>query len=116
MSDMMLPRASDCAYLAGNSIEEGIYYPFREPTLLVLIHLNDLSPICGDLRKVEALAEIDEVEDVLLEAGSTESNARFEELGTDPAILANCVGDLVNVGTGGLTNGRQRVYRGDTLG
>src|SRR5690606_4005502 len=72
-------------------------------------------PVGGDLGQAEAFAEIDEVEDVLLEAGAAEADGGLEELGADAGVLADGVGDLVNVGAGGLAEGGDGVDRGDAL-
>lgn len=41
---------------------------------------------------------------------------RLEELGTHSSVLTDSVGDLVNVGSSSLTDGREGVNRGDSLG
>lgn len=83
--------------------------------LLVLVHVDDSLPVGSNLGKVERLAQVDKVEDVLLEARSSEANRGLEELGTQSGVLADGVGDLVDVGTGSFANGRQRVDGGDSL-
>ena len=56
------------ANLAGNSVEECVYNPLREPPLLVLIHLDHLAPVSRDFGQVQALAQVHKVENILLEA------------------------------------------------
>lgn len=41
---------------------------------------------------------------------------RLEELGTHSGVLTDSVGDLVNVGPSSLTDGREGVNRGNSLG
>jgi len=94
-------------------------------------HLNNRSPVLGNLGQVQRLGQVDQVEDVLLETGTTESlpvstpsphdpclthNRCLQELGANSRVLADGVSDLVNGGTGSLADGRQSVDRRDTLG
>lgn len=65
---------------------------------------------------MKRLGEVDEVENVLLEARSTETDRRLEELGTDARVNSARVGDLVDVGTGGFADGGEGVDGRDTLG
>ena len=44
------------------------------------------SPVLRHLRQVQRLADVDEVEDVLLEAGAAESEGGLKELGTDAGV------------------------------
>ena len=46
----------------------------REALLLPVVHHDDLVPILGDLGQAEGAAEVDEVEDVLLEARAAEED------------------------------------------
>ena len=55
-NEMNLTRSS-CKYegktnLAGNSVEQGVNNGLGESALLVLIHLDHLSPVGGNLRQV----------------------------------------------------------------
>lgn len=65
---------------------------------------------------MQGLAEVDEVEDVLLEARATEADGCAQEFGADARVVADSVGDLVDVGTRRLADGGERVDRRDTLG
>lgn len=103
-------------YLARDRIEQVVDDGPAEPALLVLVHLDDLAPVRGDLGQVEALGEVDEVEDVLLEARAAEADGGLEELGAHARVAADGVGDLVNVGAGGLADGGEGVDGGDALG
>jgi hypothetical protein len=64
---------------------------------------------------VERLAQVDKVEDVLLEARSSEADRGLEKLGTQSGVPADGVGDLIDIGTGSFANGRERVDGGDSL-
>ena len=55
-NEMNLTRSS-CKYegktnLAGNSVEQGVNHGLGESALLVLVHLDHLSPVGGDLGQV----------------------------------------------------------------
>lgn len=68
---LLLERESENSnLLAGDGVEEGGDDALTEAALLVLVHGDDLAPVVGDLGKVERLGEVDEVEDILLEARS----------------------------------------------
>ena len=53
---------------------------------------------------------------VLLETRTSETDGSLQELGSDTRVLSDGVGDLVDVGTGGLTDGTEHVDGRDTLG
>ncbi len=78
--------------------------------------MDDLAPIVGDLGQAEGLAEINQVEDVLLETGTAETNRCLEELGADARVRADGAGDLIDIRAGGFTEGGDRVDRGNALG
>ena len=75
-----------------------------------------MGPVFRDFRKVEGIAEVNEVEDVLLETGTAEADGGFEEFRTDPRIHADCAGDFIDVGTRCLAKGGDGVDRRDSLG
>ena len=81
----------------------------------MLVHLDDLSPIRSNLRKVQALAQVHKVENILLEARTSKADGGLEELGPNASIVPDSMRDLVNVGSSSLANGRQGVDRGDSL-
>ncbi|BAS84779.1 Os03g0425450, partial [Oryza sativa Japonica Group] len=72
--------------------------------------------LVGHLGEAIALADVHQVEDVFLEAGATESHAGVEKLGADPGVLAHGVGDLGDVGAGGLAERGHGVDGRDPLG
>src|SRR5262249_30862657 len=86
-----------------------------ESLLLVLIQAHDRFPVPGDFRQAVVLAEIDEVQDVLLEAGPPESHTGFQELRADAAIGPDRSGDRQNVGARLLADRRDGVDRADAL-
>ena len=103
------------ADLAGDGVEERVDDGLREATLLVLVHLDDLAPVRRDLGQVQALAQIHEVEDILLEAAPAEPDRRAEELGADARVKANRVRDLVDVRARRLADRGERVHGRDAL-
>lgn len=54
-------------------VEEGLDDLSRESVLLVLVHLDNSSPVLGDLGQVKRLGQVDQVEDILLETRTTET-------------------------------------------
>ena len=63
-----------------------------------------------------ALAQIYQVENILLETRPSETDASAEELGAEARVVADGVGNFVDVGAGGFADGREGVDRGDSLG
>lgn len=51
-----------------------------EAALLVVVHQHDLVPVVRDLPEPEGLADVHQVQDVLLEAAATEPHASLQEL------------------------------------
>jgi hypothetical protein len=101
--------------LAGNGLEKGVNNPLRESSLLILIHFDNLPPVCGDLGKMETLREINQVKDILLEAASTETNRCFQEFGTNTGIVTDSIRNFIDVGTSGFANSGKGVDGRDTL-
>jgi len=61
------------------------------------------------------LAEIHEVQNILLEAGAPEPHAGVQKAGPDAGIQADRMGDLLDVGLGFFAQGGNGINRGDTL-
>ena len=101
--------------LASDGVEESINNSLGESALLIFVHFHNLPPVCSDLRQVQTLAKVYKVEDVLLEARSTEPNRRAKEFRTDTGVESNSVGDFIDVCTSGFADGREGVDGGDTL-
>lgn len=94
-------------------------------------HLNNSAPVLGDFGKVEGFRQVDQIEDILLETRTTETLSKnklhhmtqahtyhrgFQKFGAHSRIFSDGKGDLINVGTGSLANGRKGIHGGDTLG
>lgn len=81
---LLLERESENSnLLARDGVEEGGDDALTEATLLVFVHGDDLAPVIGDLGKVERLGEVDEVEDILLEARSCVRTASAPQHGRE---------------------------------
>lgn len=65
---------------------------------------------------METLAQVHEVEDILLEATSSETDTGFEEFRPDTRVEPNGVGDFVDVSAGGFADGGEGIDGRDTLG
>mmetsp|Transcript_3739 Transcript_3739/g.10714 ORF Transcript_3739/g.10714 Transcript_3739/m.10714 type:complete len:465 (-) Transcript_3739:208-1602(-) len=88
----------------------------HEPLLLVVVHGDHRLPVVGDILETHALADVHQVQNVLLEARSPEPDAGVQELGADTGVGSDRLGHLLDVGPGGLAEGGDRVDRGYPLG
>lgn len=88
------------AYLPRDGLEERVYHLLREPAFLVLVHLDHLTPVSSNLGEMQTLAQVHQVQDVLLEARATEADRGLQEFGANPRVLSNRIGDFIDVGTG----------------
>jgi len=102
--------------LARQGIEHGRHHVHDESFLLVGVYIYNAFPVVGHLFQTVETAEIDKIEDVLLEAGASETHARVEEFSSDPAVHAHGAGHLRDIRLGFLAQGRDGVDGGDTLG
>ena len=78
--------------------------------------ISYLCPVVGHLLQAETLADVDQAEDVLLEAGAAKADTRLKELAADPGVATDRLRHIGNVGPDGLTDGRHCVNGGDSLG
>ncbi|KAH9402222.1 hypothetical protein TYRP_016277 [Tyrophagus putrescentiae] len=74
-----------------------------------------LVPVVGHLGQLQVLAEVDQIEDVLLEAAAAEADARLQKPPPDATVRADGVRHLVHVGPGGLADRRDGVDGADAL-
>jgi hypothetical protein len=94
------------AYLASDGIEKGVDHTLREPPLLVLVHFDDLSPVQSHLREMQTLAQVHQIQDILLEARSAKAYRRLQEFVSYARVKANGVCNFVNVRARSFANGR----------
>lgn len=104
------------SHLASDCIEQCVHNTLREPPLLVLVHLHYLPPVGSHLWKMTALTQVYQIKDILLEARASETDAGFEELGPNTRVVADRVGDLIDIRACGFADGREGVDRRDALG
>ena len=83
--------------------------------LLPTIELHHALPVGGHLMQAVVPTEIDEIEDVFLEAAPAKAGTRLEELGSDAAIGSDRMSDLLHISPGGFAQGCDRVDRTDAL-
>ncbi len=82
---------------------------------LMVVHDNHLLPVICDFFESEAAADINEVEDVLLEARATKSHRRFQEFRSDAAVRADGAGHFIHICAGFFAQGAHGVDRADAL-
>lgn len=75
-------ETEDGNLLVIDCVEHGIDDERAKTHLLVVIHLENLRPIVGDFIHLMLLAQINEVQNVLLEAAPAKTGATLEELRT----------------------------------
>merc|ERR1719183_1157279 len=93
-SVLLKSEAEDRYLLVCNSVEEAGDYLVSKVFLLVLVHIDDLLPVLCAFVQAFALANVHQVQDVLLEARTTEAHGSPKELRTDPRICADSPRDL----------------------
>ncbi|TVU44955.1 hypothetical protein EJB05_04419, partial [Eragrostis curvula] len=108
-------EAEDGDLLAGHGVEHGGHDAVDEAALLVVVDLDHLLPVVGHLGQAVALADVHQVQNVLLEAGATKANTGVQELGANPGVLAHGVSHFRHIGAGGLAECGDGVHRGDPL-
>jgi len=109
-------EAEEGDLLACNGVKEGGDHPFDEAPALVVVHLDDLFPVFRNFGEAVVLAEVDKIEDIFLETGSTEADGGFQEFGSNAGICSDSAGHFIDIRFGGLTECRDGVDGGDSLG
>jgi hypothetical protein len=108
-------KAKDGNLLANKSVVEALDDTVGETVTGVLVHLNNLSPVLGNLGETHGLGKVDKVKNILLEATATETDTSHQELVTNTRVNTNGAGNLVNISTSLLANGGDGVDGRDTL-
>mmetsp|Transcript_2408 Transcript_2408/g.7055 ORF Transcript_2408/g.7055 Transcript_2408/m.7055 type:complete len:600 (-) Transcript_2408:266-2065(-) len=108
-------KPEDGDLLVSHRVEEAADDLPGETRLLVLVHVHDLLPVLGDLWQALGLADVHEVEDVLLEARPAEADRCIQKLGADPRVSPDGAGDLGDVGPGLFAEQRDGVDAADAL-
>ena len=79
--------------------------------LLEVIHRDHAMPIVGDIRQTEVVAQIDEIQYVLLKTGPPKPDRGFEEFRADAAVGADRTSHFIDIGTSFFTEGGDRIDR-----
>lgn len=101
--------------LANEGVVEALDDTVGESVTSVLVHLDDLSPVLADLRETHGISQVDQVEDILLEAAATETDTSHQELVSDTGIDTDSASDLIDISAGLLANSGDGVDAGNTL-
>ncbi len=108
-------KPQDADFFPGQRVEHGSQDIGDEPVLLVFIDFDDAFPVGGHFRQTVKTAQVHQVEDVFLEAGSAEADARLEKFGADAAVRAHGVRDFGDVGVRLFTKRRYGIDGGYPL-
>eukprot|EP00756_Hemistasia_phaeocysticola_P016216 Hpha_TRINITY_DN15462_c0_g9::TRINITY_DN15462_c0_g9_i1::g.175677::m.175677 len=108
------PEHSDL--LAADGVEHSLDHFLRKAATLVVVDFDHAQPVPRDLLESHGGGEVHQVQNVLLEARASETDRRLQKLRPDAGVTPDRPGNLVNVGSGGLTHGGDGVDGGDTLG
>mmetsp|Transcript_54691 Transcript_54691/g.132810 ORF Transcript_54691/g.132810 Transcript_54691/m.132810 type:complete len:249 (-) Transcript_54691:435-1181(-) len=101
--------------LTGNGVEHGRHDLHRKTLLLEVVHGNDLTPVLGTFVKTVRLAQVDQVQDVLLETRTSKPDGGHQEPFADTVVHTDGTADFRDVCTGRLTQRRDGVNRRHTL-
>mmetsp|Transcript_57290 Transcript_57290/g.79498 ORF Transcript_57290/g.79498 Transcript_57290/m.79498 type:complete len:234 (+) Transcript_57290:425-1126(+) len=101
--------------LACDGVEHGLEDLAREAQLLPVIDVHHFLPVLRHLRQAVALAQVHQVQDVLLEAATAKPNRGAQEVGTNTHVRPNSAGNFVNIGTRGFAQSRDGVNARNAL-
>ena len=74
MANLFEGKTEDGNLLVGDCVEECFDNSLSKARPLVVIHLNHRHPVGGLLCQVEVLAQVNQIQDVLLEAGAAKTH------------------------------------------
>mmetsp|Transcript_38863 Transcript_38863/g.62945 ORF Transcript_38863/g.62945 Transcript_38863/m.62945 type:complete len:231 (-) Transcript_38863:544-1236(-) len=114
-SILLESKAKEGKTLASNCIIQSLYYPVGKPLFLVVVHLNNLIPIFSNLSKSQGLADVNQVENILLEARASKSYRSLKELGTNTRVRANSMSNFINICSCLFAEGGEGIDARDTL-
>mmetsp|Transcript_17313 Transcript_17313/g.31981 ORF Transcript_17313/g.31981 Transcript_17313/m.31981 type:complete len:321 (-) Transcript_17313:629-1591(-) len=101
--------------LSRDGVEHGRDDFLRESLLLKVVHGDDLTPVLGTSMQSVRFTQVDEIENVFLEARSSKSDRRLQEALSDAVVHADGSADFGNVGTGCFAERRNGVDGRNTL-
>ena len=116
VSGVLLEReAQDGDVLVADGVEHAGDDAPHEAVLLVVVDGNHALPVLGHLLEALGLADVHQVQDVLLEAGAAEADGGVQEAGAHPGVLADGVRHLGHVRASRLAQGADAVDAADAL-
>mmetsp|Transcript_6491 Transcript_6491/g.17368 ORF Transcript_6491/g.17368 Transcript_6491/m.17368 type:complete len:316 (-) Transcript_6491:731-1678(-) len=83
--------------LSGHGVVHPMNDTANKSALLQVVHFHDPVEILGNICQTHGLAEVHQIENVLLKARSAKANRRFQKLRSNARIHTNGAGHLVNV-------------------
>mmetsp|Transcript_19343 Transcript_19343/g.37929 ORF Transcript_19343/g.37929 Transcript_19343/m.37929 type:complete len:481 (-) Transcript_19343:69-1511(-) len=108
-------EAKDGNLLASHSVKHTLDNGLGKSLLLEFVHLHNPVPVLGNIVETKRLAQVNQVENILLEAAATKANTALEEVLANTVISSNSTGNLINVSAAHLTESRDRVDGTHTL-
>jgi len=102
--------------LTGDGVEHRGHDLASKSRLLIVIHQHHLMPVVGHLLQSKGLADVHQVQDVLLKAGAAVSHRRLQELVSNTGIRTDSTRDLVDISIRLLAESGDGVDGGHTLG
>ena len=109
-------KAQDRETLAGEGAKQSLHHQLSDTVLLPAVELDHALPVGRHIVEAVMTADVNQIEDVLLEAAAAKAWACLQELGADTTVGANGMGHLVDIRSGGLAESSDRVDRADPLG
>mmetsp|Transcript_8530 Transcript_8530/g.35580 ORF Transcript_8530/g.35580 Transcript_8530/m.35580 type:complete len:319 (+) Transcript_8530:29-985(+) len=109
-------KAEDAELLSAHSAVHGLEDARGKALLLELVDLHNALPVARNLVQLVALADVDQREDVLLEAGATEANRRAQVAAANAVVHAQHSADVAHVSASLLAESRDGVDGADALG
>mmetsp|Transcript_14966 Transcript_14966/g.22773 ORF Transcript_14966/g.22773 Transcript_14966/m.22773 type:complete len:237 (+) Transcript_14966:225-935(+) len=108
-------EAEDSDLLVRHGVEQAGNELGAKSLLLVLVHVHHLLPILGTSWQPLGFADINQIQNVLLEAGAAEADGGIQELGADPRVGTDGARDLCHICTCLLAEQRDGVDAADPL-
>mmetsp|Transcript_5284 Transcript_5284/g.15951 ORF Transcript_5284/g.15951 Transcript_5284/m.15951 type:complete len:426 (+) Transcript_5284:664-1941(+) len=109
-------KAQNGNLLSPHRVEQARDHNVHKPPLLQVVDRHHGLPVPRDLLQAKAPADVHHVQNVLLEARPAKADAGVQELGTDPRVRPDALGDLGHVRPCLLAKGGDGVDRRDPLG